>query len=77
MGGIPDIFVGMNTLPVNPTQLKIMNQILLGRNGTLPEFYNNQTQDYWNQKKEYINSLASIAPSHYQYLKENIHSGKE
>jgi tryptophan halogenase len=77
MGGIPDIFVGMNTLPVNPTQLKIMNQILLGRNGSAPEFFNNQTQDYWNQKKEYINGLASTAPSHYQYLKENIYNNKE
>ncbi len=77
MGGIPDIFVGMHTIPTNPTQIKLLNEILLGRNGTLPELFNNQTQDYWNQKKEYINGLASTTPSHYQYLKERIYDNKE
>lgn len=77
MGGIPDILVGMHTMPVNNTQLSILSSILLGRNGSVPEFFNSQTQDYWNQKKEYINGLASTAPSHYQYLKENIYNGNE
>jgi tryptophan halogenase len=77
MGGIPDIFVGMHTGPVNPTQMKLLSEILLGRNGTIPEYFNSQTQDYWNQKKEYINGLASTAPSHYQYLKERIYDNKE
>jgi hypothetical protein len=77
MGGIPDIFVGMHMGPVNSTQLKLMSEILLGRNGTIPEYFNSQTQDYWNQKKEYINGLAATASSHYQYLKEKIYSGKE
>jgi len=77
MGGVPDIFVGMHTGPVNKTQMKILSEILLGRNGTVPEFFNNQTQDYWNQKKEYIASIAATAPSHYQYLKEKIYSDKE
>ena len=77
MGGIPDIFVGMHMGPVNSTQLKVMSEILLGRNGTVPEYFNSQTQDYWNQKKEYINGLASTAPSHYQYLREQIYDGKE
>jgi Tryptophan halogenase len=77
MGGIPDIFVGMHTGPVNATQLKILNEILLGRNGSVPEYFNSQTQDYWNQKKEYINGLADTAPSHYQYLKDKIYNGTE
>jgi tryptophan halogenase len=77
MGGIPDIFVGMHTIPVNTTQLKVMSSILLGRNGSIPEFFNNQTQDYWNQKKEYIRGLAGSAPTHYQYLKEKIYNNKE
>jgi len=77
MGGIPDIFVGMHTGPINSTQMKILSEILLGRNGTVPEYFNSQTQDYWNQKKEYINGLASTALSHYQYLKERIYDNKE
>lgn len=77
MGGVPDIFVGMHMKPVNNTQLKVLTSILLGRNGTVPEFFNNQTQDYWNQKKEYIAGLASTAPSHYQYLKEKIYNNQE
>ncbi len=77
MGGVPDIFVGMHTMPVNPTQLNVMSSILLGRNGSIPEYFNNQTQDYWNQKKEYINGLAASSPTHYQYLKEKIYNGKE
>ncbi len=77
MGGIPDIFVGMHTSPVNATQMKLLSEILLGRNGTVPEYFNSQTQDYWNQKKEYINGLAGTAPSHYQYLKERIYDNKE
>jgi hypothetical protein len=63
--------------PVNDTQMKVLSSILLGRNGTIPEYFNSQTQDYWNQKKEYINSLASTAPSHYQYLKDKIYNGAE
>jgi hypothetical protein len=77
MGGIPDIFVGSNTLPVNLTQMKIMKDILVARKGTDPEFFMSSTQDYWNQKKEYINGLAETAPSHYDYLKETIYNGKE
>lgn len=77
MGGVPDIFVGMHMGPVNDTQMKVLSSILLGRNGTIPEYFNSQTQDYWNQKKEYINSLASTAPSHYQYLKDKIYNGTE
>jgi hypothetical protein len=63
--------------PINKTQLKLVSEILLGRNGTVPEYFNNQTQDYWNQKKEYIASLAASALSHYQYLKETIYNGAE
>ena len=77
MGGMPDIMVGMNTLPVSPTQLAIVKQLIAARHGQVPELYNTQTQDYWDQKKEYINSLIDTAPSHYQYLKENIYDGKE
>lgn len=72
MGGMPDIFVGMNYLPVNKTHLDMMLKILEGRTGEKPEILNSYTQDYWNQKKEYINSLAAEAPSHYEYLKTKI-----
>jgi hypothetical protein len=57
--------------------MKIMKDILVGRKGTDPEFFMSSTQDYWNQKKEYINGLAETAPSHYDYLKETIYSGKD
>jgi len=77
MGGMPDILVGMNTLPVNSTQLEIVKMLIMARHGQVPEFYNSQIQDYWDQKKEYINSLIESAPSHYQYLRENIYNGKE
>lgn len=77
MGGLPDIFVGMHTLPVNPTQLFMVRQLLTARHGQPPELFSSQTQDYWNQKKEYINSLAETAPSHYQYLRDNIYNGRE
>jgi tryptophan halogenase len=77
MGGIPDIFVGNHTLPSNPTQLRLYSSIIEGRNGVSPEFINSQTQEYWNQKKEYIESLAAEAPSHYQYLKEKIYNGAD
>jgi tryptophan halogenase len=77
MGGMPDILVGMNTLPVSNTQLAIVKQLINGRHGQTPEFYTQQTQDYWDQKKEYITSLIEDAPSHYEYLKTNIYGGKE
>jgi hypothetical protein len=77
MGGMPDILVGMHTLPVSPTQMSVVKMLIESRHGTVPEFYTSQTQDYWDQKKEYINSLMETAPSHYQYLKENIYKGKE
>ena len=77
MGGMPDILVGMNTLPCSVTQLEITKMIIKARHGQVPEFYTSQTQDYWDQKKEYIESLVNDAPSHYQYLKDNIYDGKE
>jgi tryptophan halogenase len=77
MGGMPDIMVGLNTLPVSITQLNIVSQLIAARHGQAPDFYTTQTQDYWDQKKEYITSLVDTAPSHYQYLKENIYKGKE
>jgi len=77
MGGMPDILVGMNTLPVNSTQLEIVKTMISARSGQVPEFFTSQVQDYWDQKKEYINSLIENAPSHYQYLKENIYNGVE
>jgi Tryptophan halogenase len=77
LGGMPDILVGMHGTPVNPTQMKVLKDILLGRNGSIPEFITPQTEDYWNQKKEYIESLSLDAPSHYAYLKEKIYDGKD
>ena len=77
LGGMPDILVGTHNFPVNDTQMKVLADILLGRNGSVPEFLTAQTEDYWNQKKEYIESLSLDAPSHYAYLKEKIYGGKD
>lgn len=77
MGGIPDIFVGMHHIPVNTTQLKVLEGLLLARNGEIPEMFTQQTQDYWDQKKQYIQMLADDAPSHYQYLTDTIYEPKE
>jgi hypothetical protein len=77
MGGMPDILVGMNVLPVSRTQLDIVRMIIDARQGQTTEFYTSQTQDYWDQKKEYIESLVDTAPSHYQYLKDNIYHGRD
>ena len=77
MGGMPDILVGMHTLPVSPTQMEIVKMLIESRHGQVPEFFTSQTQDYWDQKKEYINSLMETAPTHYQYLKDTIYNGKE
>lgn len=77
MGGMPDILVGMNTLPTNTITIDIVKQILEGRQGQAPEFFSQQTQEYWNQKKDYIRRIAETAPTHYEYLKENIYNGKD
>ena len=77
LGGMPDICVGMHMSPASKTQMKVLSHILFGRTGSIPEFFNNQTQDYWNQKREYIESLAESAPTHYQYLKQNIYNNKD
>ena len=75
--GVPDIFVGNRTIPANTTQLTILNNLVVSRQGKAPEIYTKQLQDYWDQKKAYIQELANDAPSHYQYLKENIYNGKD
>jgi hypothetical protein len=75
--GVPDIFVGNRTIPANTTQLTILNNLVVSRQGKVPEIYTKQLQDYWDQKKAYIQELANDAPSHYQYLKENIYNGKD
>jgi glutaredoxin 2 len=62
---------------MSTTQMEVVRMLIESRHGSIPEFYTSQTQDYWDQKKEYINSLMEAAPSHYQYLKENIYNGKE
>jgi hypothetical protein len=77
MGGMPDILVGMHTLPTNTITLDIVGGILESRQGQKPEFFSQQTQEYWNQKKDYIRRIAETAPSHYQYLKDNIYDGKD
>lgn len=77
MGGMPDILVGMHTIPTNSVTLDIVGSILEARQGQKPEFFSQQTQEYWNQKKDYIRRIAESAPSHYQYLKENIYDGKD
>jgi len=73
MGGMPDIFVGNRYTPANYTQLKVLKDLYTWRQGSVPDIYTKQTQDYWDQKKEYINTLCEDAPSHYQYLKDNFY----
>ena len=72
MGGIPDIFVGNRCIPANMTQMKVLEDLMVARNGSLPEIYTQQLQDYWDQKKDYIQTLANDSLSHYEYLKKNI-----
>jgi tryptophan halogenase len=77
LGGMPDILVGMRTLPTNSITLDIIKMIIEARNGQPLEFLSAQTQEYWNQKKDYIFKIAETAPSHYQYLKDVIYDGKD
>lgn len=77
MGGMPDIFVGNRYTPANVTQLKVLDDLVTWRQGQPPELFTKQTQDYWDQKKDYINTLAEDAPSHYQYLTDNIYNDNE
>jgi tryptophan halogenase len=77
LGGAPDIFVGMECLPTNTITLDVIGHIIKGRQGQEPEYVSQQTLEYWEQKKDYINKVAETAPSHYQYLKERIYNGKE
>lgn len=74
MGGMPDIFVGNHVNPTNPSQLRVLSSIVKGRQGSAPDMFLEQTQDYWNQKKEYIEGLAEEAPSHYRYLEDKIYN---
>ena len=73
MGGIPDIFVGNECIPSNPTQMRILNDLVRSRQGSEPEIYTKQLQDYWDQKKDYIQTLANDSMSHYEYLKTHIY----
>jgi len=77
MGGVPDIFVGNRYIPTNKTHLDIFSNFAEVRGGTKPNFFNDQTADYWEQKKEYINSLAEDSLSHYQYLKQHIYKEED
>jgi tryptophan halogenase len=77
LGGMPDILVGMQTTPTNSITLDIVRSVIVGRQGEAPEFFSQQTQEYWNQKKDYISRIAEHAPSHYQYLKERIYDNKD
>ena len=77
MGGIPDIFVGNRCIPSNKTQLTVLENLMIARNGSAPEIYTKQLQDYWDQKKDYIQTLANDSPTHYQYLKDKIYGGED
>jgi hypothetical protein len=77
MGGIPDIFVGNNCIPANPTQLKVLEDLIVSRQGQTPEIYTKQLQDYWDQKKDYIQTLANDADSHYEYLRKNFYEKED
>jgi len=72
--GIPDIFAGMHMFSMNPLSydwLKFNNKTKHENN--VVNYYTQQTQTYWNQKKHRINKLADNLPSHYKYLKEKFY----
>ena len=77
MGGVPDIFVGNNCIPANATQMKVLEDLIISRNGQAPEIYTKQLQDYWDQKKDYIQTLANDADSHYEYLRKNFYEKED
>jgi len=53
--------------------MKILEDLMMSRQGQAPEIYTKQLQDYWDQKKDYIQTLANDADSHYEYLRKNIY----
>lgn len=77
MGGVPDIFVGMHTMPINRITLEHHKNMTRMQRGKEAEVYLGTTQNYWNQKKSNAERIANNCPSHYQYLKEKIYNGKE
>lgn len=77
-GGMPDIFVGMHMFPMNPLAYDWWmygEKVKAGKD--VPDYYTQQAQSYWNQKKFQIDKLTDKLPSHYQYLKENIYNNRE
>jgi tryptophan halogenase len=77
-GGMPDIFVGMHFLPMNPLAV---DWWIFGKRTTETHtantYYTQQTQNYWDRKNSQIIALTNKLPSHYQYLKETIYNGRE
>jgi tryptophan halogenase len=76
MGGAPDIFVGMHTMPMNRTALDHHLYLTKVQRGKEAEVYLNSTQNYWNQKKAHAERIAKESPNHYHYLRDKFYKGK-
>jgi len=80
MGGLPDIFVGNHLLPVNRMSLekiKYDGLYTIPGQSMIPEILKKETLQYWAQKKIKNELVAAKCPSHYQYLRQTYHNGKE
>jgi tryptophan halogenase len=77
-GGMPDIFTGMHLFPMNPLAFDWWyygERVRTGRD--THQYYTQNCQHYWSQKKSQITALTNSLPSHYRYLKETIYNGAE
>jgi hypothetical protein len=68
-GGIVDVFTGMHHFPFTKITLEL-SKIISGNPNLL---WLNQLQGYWDLKRNNIERIVYNSPSHYKYLRENIH----
>ena len=72
--GWPCILLGMNFLPYTTDQTQAQSA------GAFEEHIQDNmhlAERYFSQKKQKLDELINGMPSHYEYLKKNIYSGKE
>jgi tryptophan halogenase len=75
-GGIPDIFVGNHTMPINRLWIERLQYDSKYINPIDTDFIKKQTLQYWAQKKARNELVAAKCPSHYQYLRETHYKGR-
>jgi hypothetical protein len=69
-GGTIDVFTGMHHFPFTRISLEL-SKIISGNPNLL---WLKQLQGYWDLKRHNIQKIANNSLSHYEYLKENIHT---